>query len=291
MPYWTTDIGGYHPLYNNQSTDPAYQELYLRWFEFGVFCPIFRTHGHRPNNELWSYPTIEPTLIAYDNLRYRMMPYIYSLAWRVSSDDYTIQRPLVMDFRSDPNTWDIGDQFMFGPALLVNPVTESKVTERRIYLPSISKDSTPTTWYDFWNGQKIQGGVHLQAAAPLDRIPLYVRAGSILPSAHPNNTLTKNRTAQSNSASTPAPTAPSPSMQDEGDNYNYETGHHATIPITWSQSDNTLTIGARQGTYPGMPTDITFNIVWVKPNHGAGPAEQSPDKTITYNGSQQTIKP
>jgi alpha-D-xyloside xylohydrolase len=285
MPYWTTDIGGYHPLYNNQSTDPAYQELYLRWFEFGVFCPIFRTHGHRPNNELWSYPTIEPTLIAYDNLRYRMMPYIYSLAWRVSSDDYTIQRPLIMDFRSDSNTWNIGDQFMFGPALLVNPVTEPEATERRIYLPS------DTTWYDFWSGQKVQGGVHLQAAAPLDRIPLYVRAGSILPLGPPEQYAGEKPNGPIELRIYPGANGTFTLYQDEGDNYNYEKGAHASIPITWSQSTNTLTIGARQGTYPGMPTDITFNIVWVKPNHGAGPAEQSLDKTITYNGSQQTIHP
>jgi alpha-D-xyloside xylohydrolase len=294
MPYWTTDIGGYHPLYNNQSTDPAYQELYLRWFEFGVFCPIFRTHGHRPNNELWSYPTIEATLIAYDNLRYRMMPYIYSLAWRVSSDDYTIQRPLVMDFRSDPTTWNIGDQFMFGPALLVNPVTEAKVVERRVYLPTASTDaktSTPTTWYDFWNGQQIQGGVHVNAAAPPDRIPLYVRAGSILPLGPPEQYAGEKPNGPIELRIYPGANSTFTLYQDEGDNYNYEKAAHATIPITWSQSTNTLTIGARQGTYPGMPTDITFNIVWVKPNHGAGPAEQSPDKTITYNGSQQTIHP
>jgi alpha-D-xyloside xylohydrolase len=285
LPYWTTDSGGYHPLYNNQSTDPAYAELYLRWFQFATFCPIFRTHGHRPNNELWSYPTIVPALIAYDNLRYRMMPYIYSLAWRISSDDYTIQRPLVMDFRSDSNTWNIGDQFMFGPALLVNPVTEAKVTQRRIYLPQ------NTTWYDFWSGQTLQGGTHIEAPAPPDRIPLYVRAGSILPlgpqeqytAEKPNGPIELRIYSGANGNFT--------LYQDEGDNYNYEKGQHATIPITWSDSDRTLTLGARTGTYPGMPTNITFNIVWVKPNHGAGPAEQSPDKTITYRGSQLTIKP
>src|SRR5882757_7484125 len=219
MPYWTTDIAGYHASYNGQATDPAYQDLYLRWFQFGVFCPIFRTHGHRPNNELWSYPSIENSLIAYDNLRYRMMPYIYSLAWKVSSDDYTIQRPLVMDFRADPLTWNIGDQFMFGPALLVNPVTEPKATERRVYLPS------NTAWYDFWSGQKVQGGVHLQAAAPLDRIPLYVRAGSILPLGPPeqyagvkvNGPIELRVYTGANGSFT--------LYQDEGDNYNYETGH------------------------------------------------------------------
>jgi len=285
MPYWTTDIGGYHPLYDHQSIDPAYQELYLRWFEFGVFCPIFRTHGHRPNNELWSYPSIVTSLIAYDNLRYRMMPYIYSLAWRVSNDDYTIQRPLVMDFRADPLTWNIGDQFMFGPALLVNPVTEPKATDRRVYLPN------NTTWYDFWSGQKLQGGVHLQAAAPSDRIPLYVRAGSILPLGPPEQYTGEKVNGPIELRVYTGTNGNFTLYQDEGDNYNYETGHHATIPITWSQSDNTLTIGTRTGTYTGMPEEITFNIVWVKPNHGTGGAvEQRADNTLIYRGSEIKTK-
>jgi alpha-D-xyloside xylohydrolase len=214
-----------------------------------------------------------------------MMPYIYSLAWKVSSDDYTIQRPLVMDFRADPLTWNIGDQFMFGPALLVNPVTEPKATERRIYLPN------DTTWYDFWSGQKTQGGVHVQAAAPLDRIPLYVRSGSILPLGPPEQYAGEKVNGPIELRIYTGANGSFTLYQDEGDNYNYEKGQRAIIPITWSDSDNTLTLGARNGTYPGMPSEITFNIVWVKPNHGAGPAEQSPDKTVTYRGSQLTIHP
>jgi alpha-D-xyloside xylohydrolase len=134
-PYWTTDIGGYWPPYDGAIQDPAYQELYARWFEFGTFCPVFRTHGHRPHNEMWTYDKVEPILIQYDKLRYRLMPYIYSLAWKVSDQDYTIQRPLVMDWRTDPKTWNIGNQFMFGPAILVSPVLEANATSRRIYLP------------------------------------------------------------------------------------------------------------------------------------------------------------
>ena len=174
-PYWTTDIGGYWPAYNGKTQIADYQELYARWWEFGVFCPIFRTHGHRPQNEIWSYPQVEPVLIEYDKLRYRLMPYIYSLAWKVTSDDYTIQRPLVMDWRTDARTWNIGDQFMFGPALMVAPVLEAGATSRRVYLPETAG------WYDFWTGDRVQGGREVEAAAPLDRIPLYVRAGSIVP--------------------------------------------------------------------------------------------------------------
>jgi alpha-D-xyloside xylohydrolase len=283
LPYWTTDIGGYWPTYPGQPTDPAYQELYLRWFQFGVFCPIFRSHGHRPHNEMWSYPDVEPSLIAYDNLRYRMMPYIYSLAWKVSSDDYTIQRPLVMDFKDDPLTWNIGDQFMFGPALLVSPVTEAKATERRVYLP---KD---TTWYDFWSGQKIQGGVHVQAAAPLDRIPLYVRAGSILPLGPPEQYADEKVNGPIELRIYSGKDGSFTLYQDEGDNYNYEKGQHATVPITWSDSEGTLTIGGRTGTYVGMPNEITFNIVWVRPANGVGGAEQQADDTVVYRGSELKV--
>ena len=137
MPYWTTDIAGYGSPYERDTHDPAYQELYTRWYQFGVFCPIFRTHGHRANeeNELFSYGPATPTLISYDKLRYRLLPYIYSLAWKVTSDDYTIMRPLVMDWRTNEKVWNIGDQFMFGPAILVSPVTLEGATERYVYLP------------------------------------------------------------------------------------------------------------------------------------------------------------
>jgi alpha-D-xyloside xylohydrolase len=190
-----------------------------------------------------------------------------------------------MDFRDDPATWNIPDQFMFGPAILVNPVTEAKATSRNIYLPK------NTTWYDFWTGQQTQGGVHLEAAAPLDRIPLYVRAGSILPLGPPEQYTGEKPNGPIELRIYPGADGNFTLYQDEGDNYNYEKGAHSTIPITWSQSSNTLTIGQRQGTYPGMPTNITFNIVWVKPDHGTAATEQPPDKTITYQGSQLTIEP
>ena len=141
-PYWTTDIGGYWPPHDKPVEDPKFQELYARWFEYGVFCPIFRTHGHRPQNEIWSFDKVEPILINFDKLRYRLMPYIYSLAYRDSaavveaSDlDYTIQRPLVMDWREDPRVRDIGDQFMFGPSILVSPVLQADASRRTLYLP------------------------------------------------------------------------------------------------------------------------------------------------------------
>ncbi len=283
LPYWTTDIGGYHPTMD--TTSAAYQELYLRWYQFGTFCPVFRTHGHRPHNELWSYPLVEPALLTFDKLRYRMMPYIYSLAWQVSTSDYTLMRPLPMDFRADPLTWNDGMQFMFGPALMINPVTEAGATSRRVYLPA------NTTWYDFWTGEKLPGGQHLEAAAPLERLPLYVRAGSILPlgpeeeyaDEKPNGPIELRIYPGANGAFT--------LYNDEGDNYDYEHGAHATTTVTYSDAGHTLTFAARQGTYPNMPRETTFYIVLARPAHGTGEAiTAAPDKTITYTGSATTVK-
>jgi len=284
-PYWTTDIGGYWPPYPGSLEEPAYQELYARWYEFGAFCPIFRTHGHRPNNEIWTYDRVEPTLILYDKLRYRLMPYIYSLAWRVHDDDYTMQRPLVMDWREDANTWNLGDQFMFGPAIMVNPVLKHGATQRTVYLPG----SQP--WYDFWTGDSVQAGRDIDAAAPLDRMPLYIRAGSILPLG-PEIEYAGQKPADPIELRIYTGADGSFDLySDEGDNYDYEKGAHALIPIKWSQAGKTLVIGDRSGTYPGMPASIAFRIVFVRQDHGAGEAlESSPDRVIQYNGSAVTIQ-
>ena len=144
---------------------------------------------------------VEPTLIRYDKLRYRLMPYIYSLAWKVTSEDYTIQRPLVMDWRTDEKTWNVSDQFMFGPALMVNPVLKAGATRRSVYLPS------SPAWYDFWTGDSIKGGQEIEAEAPLDRMPLYVRAGSILPMGPEIEYAAQDPVARSSSGSIEGPTA------------------------------------------------------------------------------------
>ena len=209
-PYWTTDIGGYWPAFPGAIEQPAYQELYARWFEFGTFCPIFRTHGHRPNNELWTYDKVEPALIRFDKLRYRLMPYISSPAWKVTNEDYTIQRPLVMDWRTDEKTWNIGDEFMFGPALLVNPVLKANATRRSVYLPASPK------WYDFWTGDTTPGSQEIEADAPLDRIPLYVRAGSIIPMGPEISTPHRIQPVRSSFASIAGPTAHSTCTRTQG---------------------------------------------------------------------------
>jgi alpha-D-xyloside xylohydrolase len=283
-PYWTTDIGGYWPAFPGVIEQPAYQELYARWFEFGTFCPIFRTHGHRPNNELWTYDKVEPTLIRYDKLRYRLMPYIYSLAWKVSSEDYTIQRPLVMDFRSDEKTWNIGDEFMFGPAILVNPVLKANATHRGVYLPP------SPAWYDFWTGAATPGGQEIEAEAPLDRMPLYVRAGSILPMGPEIEYATQNPGGPIELRIYRGADGEFNLYDDAGDSYDYEKGQHSVIPIRWSDSAALLTIGTREGTYPGMIETRAFRIVLVGSAHGTGvEVTGKADKEITYDGKETKV--
>lgn len=283
MPYWTTDIAGYGPPYARDTHDPSYQELYTRWFEFGVFCPIFRTHGHRANeeNELFSYGSATPTLIAYDKLRYRMLPYIYSLAWDVTSHDGTILRPLVMDWRTDEKVWNIGDQFMFGPSLLVNPVTQEGATERSVYLPAAP------AWYDFWTGERLSAGQRITAAAPVDRIPVYVKGGSIVPFGPEVEYAQQAPDAAIELRIYPGADASFDLYEDAGDTYAYEKGEHAIIPLHWSEASHTLTVGATQGTFPGMPTHREFHVVVA--GKGLGPAESQHFKAVQYSGSAVSV--
>lgn len=283
-PYWTTDIGGYYPPHDNPLDDPKYQELYARWFEYGVFCPIFRTHGHRPQNEIWAFDKVRPILVEYDKLRYRLLPYIYSLAWRVTNEDYTIQRPLVMDWRADPRARDIGDEFMFGPALLVSPVLQADANHRTLYLPEAA------AWYDFWTGTAHKGGGEIVADAPLDRIPLYVRAGSILPlGPEIEYTSEKSKGPIELRIYTGADGA-FDIYQDSGDGYDYEKGAHAVIPLRWVESTRTLQIGDRKGEFREMYKELQIDITWVGPEHGApGSMVANPDKTVRYVGKAISV--
>jgi alpha-D-xyloside xylohydrolase len=284
IPYWTTDIGGF--VFGNPD-DPAFRELFIRWFQFGTFSPILRVHGTRnpDQNELWSYgPDAQKILVSFDRLRYRMLPYIYSLAWMTTSEGYTPMRPLVMDFRTDDRAANIGDQFMFGPAILVNPVTEPAASIRQLYLPDAN-------WYDFWSGTSTQGGRVVEAAAPLDRIPLYVRAGSILPLGPEMEWSTEKPADPIELRVYRGADGDFTLYEDENDNYNYEKGVHATIPIHWDDSKNLLTIGDRKGEFPGMLQKRTFRVVVVRENHGTGigPSDE-PDKIVQYSGQRIEVK-
>ena len=284
IPYWTTDIGGFT---DGNPDSPAYRELFLRWFEYGTFCPIFRVHGTRTTNqnELWSYGAdAQEILTRYDTLRYRLMPYIYSLAWQVTHAGYTLMRPLVMDYREDVTARNIGDQFLFGPALMVSPVTDYGVDQRRVYLPN-------TTWTNFWSGESFSGGKFIMAAAPLETLPLFARAGSILPLGPAMEYSSQKPEDPVELRIYPGADADFTLYEDDGLTYDYEKGAYATIPIHWDDAKHTLTIGARQGSLPGILEHRTFNIVWVGPGHGVGVSPSGTvDKTVSYSGTAVTVQ-
>jgi alpha-D-xyloside xylohydrolase len=286
LPYWTTDIGGF---VGASPSDPAYRELFVRWFQFGTFCPIFRVHGTRfdPNeNELWSYgPDARKILTSFDRLRYRLLPYIYSIAWKTTSEGYTMMRPLVMDFRTDVRAQNIGDQFLFGPALLVNPVTEPAAMTRPLYLPKAK-------WYDFWTGAATEGGRAIDAPTSIERIPLYVRAGSIVPMGPDVEYSTEKPADPIELRVYRGADGAFTLYEDENDNYNYEKGVHATIPFRWDDAKKTLSIGDRSGQFPGMLAARTFRVVFAGAGHGVGIApSEAVDKVVQYSGKQVTIVP
>jgi len=286
IPYWTTDIGAFFVNYPGGNANPEYRELFTRWFEWGSFCPIFRVHGTSTAKEMWRFgPETEQTLLQYDNLRYRLMPYTYSQAWQVTHHGATLMRALVFDFPTDRAARESRDEFLFGPSLLVCPVTQPGATTRRVYLPA------GTSWTDFWTGQPVKGGQTVAAPAPIDRMPLYVKAGAIVPlgpylqyaGEKPADPIELRIYRGADGAFT--------LYEDEGDNTNYERGAFATIPLTWSEAARTLTLGARAGRFPAMLSRRTFHIVWIKPGRGAGVAPAATaDRTVTYDGRAVTVK-
>jgi len=284
LPYWTTDIGGF---VSGDPNDESYRELFVRWFQFGTFNPILRVHGTRSTdqNELWSYgPEAQKILVQYDTLRYRMLPYIYSLAWMTTSNGYTPMRPLVMDFRSDVRAANVGDQFMYGPAFLVNPVTEPQTGHRRVYLPAV-------TWYDFWTGEGQLGGRMMEAEAPLDRMSLYVRAGSIVPLGPAMEWSTEKSADPIELRVYAGADGDFTLYEDENDSYRYEKGVHAEIPMHWDEAQHALTIGARRGEFPGMLRERAFRVVVVRNDHGVGvDATEKADRVVQYSGAAVVVK-
>jgi alpha-D-xyloside xylohydrolase len=281
IPYWNTDIGGF---FGGNPATAAYAELFTRWFQYGSFTPMFRVHGTNYAKEVWRFPTAtQPILKDYINLRYRLMPYIYSTAWKVTNEGYTMMRPLVMDFRNDAQAQGIGNQFMFGPSLLVNPVTTAGATSRNVYLPS------GTRWFDFWTGASMAGGQTISTDAPIGKIPLFVRAGSIIPNGPPIQYATENvdptelRVYQGSDGSFTL-------YEDEGDNYNYESGARSTIQLDWDDAGKVLKIGQRQGSFSGMLSERTFRVVFVSPQHGIGLVTDTPaDVVVSYNGDEVLV--
>ncbi|HAJ78683.1 MAG TPA: hypothetical protein DCO75_02840 [Fibrobacteres bacterium] len=281
MPLFCTDVGGF-------TGEQPSAETEIRWFEWGAFNPVFRVHGTRSCNEVWCWNDInsqsESILVNYLKLRYRLFPYIYSLAWKVTSEGYTIMRALPFDFPDDQNVWNIGKEFMFGPSLLVCPVTTLGATSISTYLPA-------GTWYNFWTGKDtvITTGKNITASAPLDTMPIFVRAGSILPMG-PEITYADTAADPIELRVYTGADGNFKIYEDEGDNYNYEKGTYATIPITWNETSQILTIGNRTGSFPNMLTSRTFRVVWVSSGHGAGELVTSAfDKEIPYSGSAVSL--
>ncbi|MBB6131459.1 glycoside hydrolase family 31 protein [Mucilaginibacter lappiensis] len=296
IPYWTSDIGGYHFHWKTADwSQPDKRELFTRWFQFGTFCPIFRIHGKGERalfSKNWDDKT-KAILLNFDKLRYRLLPYIYSLAGRVTTDNYTIMRSLAFDFRDDSKVYGIPDQYMFGPAFMVNPVTEQlytsadadrKAKARQVYLPAASK------WYDFWTGQLLDGGQTISAAAPIDILPLYVKAGSIVPMGPHMEYATEKPADHIELRIYPGADGSFKFYEDENDNYNYEKGQYATFNLNWNDKTRKLTISDTKGKFPGMLKSRTFNIVMVKGNHGANmEVTDKADKVVKYAGKALVV--
>ena len=442
IPYWNTDTGGF---FGGNPKDEGYRELFTRWFQFSAFCPMLRIHGTGPEKTLWAFDEkTNDILLTFDKLRYRLLPYIYSTAWQVTSSHASMMRPLMIDYRTDSNVYNIPDQFLFGPGLMVCPVTQPiganlalvppaslidtsgkpgglqatyyqgknfeqevfkridptidfdwdkikregvgenlrkdpipglvmdgfsarwdgfvqtqqagdytfqlraddgmrmwidgklvvedwnarnvvaktvtlalpadsrvplrieyfqdrapaiidlrwkppadlkpKVSTRKVYLPL-------GTWFDFWNGQSLAGGKTIDAEAPIERLPLFVKAGTILPMGPAVQHAGEQPHAPLEVRVYRGADGSSVLYDDAGDGYGYEKGEYATIPFTWNEQAQSLTIGIRLGRYPGMPANRQFRVVMVKPSHGVGPEVVSDaDHAVDYDGSALVVK-
>ena len=284
IPYWTTDIGGFfRPM--DQYTSDSYHELLVRWFEFGTFCPIFRIHGFHSETEMWKYgDEVESILRQYDELRYRMMPYIYSDAWNVTSRGGTMMQALPLVYPTDRAVRDVDDEYLFGNSLLVSPVTQKGAMARNVVLPA------EDDWVDFWTGQRYKGGQSISSDAPLDRLPMLVRAGSILPlgpivqsTAEVQDPIVLRIYAGRD--------ADFQLYEDSGDGYAYEHGANATIPMHWDDRHRLLVVGPTRGSFAGLRTQHTFQIVRVRGGHGIGiQPTQDFDRVVKYDGRRVTIK-
>jgi alpha-D-xyloside xylohydrolase len=217
------------------------------------------------------------------NLRYRLMPYIYSEAWQVSKNGSTIMRPLVMDFKNDAAAIAQSYEYMFGKSFLVVPITEPGVTQWNVYLPK------STIWYDFWSGRRFTGGQTVKADAPQDKIPLFVRAGSIIPMGKFMQYTSEKPIDTLEIRIYPGADGQFNLYNDEGNNYNYEKGKYTVIPFKWNEQQQTLTIDKQQGSYTGALKKSVLNIVWVSEANGYGIEMSSKTKTIIYTGEKTTI--
>lgn len=292
LPFWTMDIGGFavEKRYENATGEDLdeWRELQTRWYQFGSFVPLFRAHGQFPYREVYNIaPKDHPaykSILYYDKLRYRLMPYIYTLAGMTYHNDYTIMRGLVMDFPKDTMVKNIGDQYMFGPSFLISPVYNYKERKRSLYLPA------GQGWYNLYSGKYISGGKNISIDAPYDTIPVFVKEGSIIPFG-PEIQYTGEKAADTIALYIYTGKDASFSLyEDENTNYNYEKGKFSNIPIHYNEARQQLVIGARKGSFDGMLKNRTFKIVWInKTKPKVMDFESNPDATINYAGREITI--
>ena len=316
-PNFNTDIGGFFcGSYNTKGSgsapqNPQYQELYVRWMQYGLFCPVFRSHGADAPREIWQFGKKgEPVYDAIEKmirLRYRFIPYLYSTAWQVTSANESYLRPLFSDFAADRRVWNVADEFMFGHSILAAPVVEAQYTQERIIREDamtgwdkkeVKPESENTTvnwsetktaskylpkgalWYDFWTNKTYKGGQTVTLQTSLDRVPMFVRAGSILPLGPEMQYVGEKAWDHLEIRIYPGADGSFTLYEDEGDNYNYEKGVYATIPFTWNDKTSSLTVGSRQGSYPGMLASRQFTFV----------LPDGTSKNVSYNGESLTIK-
>lgn len=308
IPYWNTDIGGFFAWpYHGGAENKAYHELYTRWFQYGTFLPMQRSHGSGVKKEIynlgkkgdWVYDSEEK----YINLRYALLPYLYSTGWQVTDNAGSFLRALFMDFNEDQKVHTISNQYMFGKAFLVTPVTRnmyvfsdkeqwkdpyedfSKIGTQDVYLPKGTK------WFDFWTGEALNGGQVVTKEVPIDIIPLYVRAGSIVPFGPKVQYSTEKKWNNLEIRIYPGADGEFVLYEDENDNYNYEKGAYSTIKFTWDDANRTLNIADREGTFPGMLKSRKFNIVVVDKENGTGSIQSTKfTKSVSYGGKKKSVK-
>ncbi|WP_028908358.1 TIM-barrel domain-containing protein [Xylanibacter ruminicola] len=315
-PNFNTDIGGFFcGSYNTKGSgsapkNPQFQELYVRWMQYGLFCPVFRSHGADAPREIWQFGKKgEPVYDAIEkqiNLRYRLIPYLYSIASQVTNNNDSYMRPLFSDFAADKKVWDMTDEFMFGRSILAAPIVEAQYTQEKIVKEdamtgwdrkevtgeSVAQANWTETktatkylpkganWYDFWTGKLYKGGQNVVLTTRFDQVPMFVRAGSILPLGPEMQYVGEKPWDNLEIRIYPGADAEFSLYEDEGDGYNYEQGYYSNIIFTWTDRTRTLHISARQGGYKGMLLDRKFTLV----------LPDGTTKTIDYNGNQIELK-
>lgn len=301
IPYWNSDIGGFFlSRFRKKLDDAGYRELYARWIQFGTFCPMMRSHGADAPREIWQFgkkgDKVYDAIEKYINLRYRLLPYIYSASWDVTANQSSMMRALMMDFPKDKPALDINDQYMFGKSILVCPVTTAMyskdtnedfgpVKSKELYLPK------GADWYDFWTGNKLTGGQTIKKETPLDIIPLYIKSGSILPIGPKVQYALEKKWDNLEIRVYEGANGQYTLYEDENDNYNYEKGVFSTITFSWDDAKKALTINDRKGTFPGMLAERKFNIVKVTAGNGTGMDEVVKyNQVVDYKGVKVVVK-